>query len=346
MMNAAADFALRKIRRRVGHPPTDSALHLRGTRLLRWRAIMSDRCHSSWLLTLTAGLVIPTAARAAVRPAPPTPAVTVPADIDFRPDLTYGSTADTDLQLDLARPKGLSGPLPVVVYFHGGGWVQGDRKTCLPEVFRTAGAGYVAVTVGYRLAPQSPFPAQIDDARRALRWLRDNAAQYGIDPDRIGVVGYSSGGTLACLLGTDGGPAGVRAVVAYYPATDLARWHRSTAGLPFVERNLARYALGSAFGGTPFQFPGAYAQASPIGRVTRDTAPTLLIHGDADRLIPSEQSDLYRTALERAGVEAREVKLAGVGHNFDETQPALAAEAEAQARGFLDRHLKPQIARR
>src|SRR2546430_2396203 len=124
---------------------------------------MSDRRHPSWLLPAVAGLFLPTAAVADDRPAVP-----VPADVEFRADLTYGHADGEDLKLDLARPKGAAGPLPVVVFFHGGGWVQGDRTTCRADVFRTAQAGYAAVSVGYRLAPQHPFPAQIDDAWRAL----------------------------------------------------------------------------------------------------------------------------------------------------------------------------------
>jgi acetyl esterase/lipase len=302
----------------------------------------------SWLLALAtaAGLLIPAAAPAAEPAGGAEPAVPVPDGVEYLPDLVYGQAAGVDLKLDLARPKGLAGPRPVVVYFHGGGWVRGDRKSCLPELFRTAQAGYVAVTVGHRFAPEHPFPAQIDDARRALDWLRNHALRYGINPGRVGVIGYCSGGTLACLLGADGPQAGVRAVVGYYPVTDLARWHKSAAGLALFEGLAVRYSLLKAFGGDPQQFPGEYASASPVGHVGPNSAPTLLIHGADDGLVPHEQSELYRDALKSCGVEVRLWTLKGVGHCFD-ADPARGAEAEALARAFLDRHLKrPAVAAR
>jgi acetyl esterase/lipase len=239
------------------------------------------------LLAATA-LLIPAGTTAAAPPARPAPpAAAVPGDLDYLPDLAYGTAAGQTLRLDLARPKQGAGRLPLVVYFHGGGWVKGDRKACLPEVFRTARAGYVAVTVGHRLAPDHRFPAQLDDARRALAGLRDNAGRHGIDPDRVGVVGYCSGGTLACLLGGGGQPTRPRAVVAYYTPTDLALWHKHADQLPFVEQQAARYALGTALGGTPEQLAGRYAQASPV--IASDPDAPADIREVFARILPQEE---------------------------------------------------------
>src|SRR5262249_5209573 len=110
------------------------------------------------------------------------------------PDLVYcRPNASTTLKLDLARPQG-TGPFPVVIFLHGGGWISGTRKTYLPYMAEAVQAGYVAVSVSYRLAPADRFPAAVHDVKCAVRWLRAHSARYGIDPQRMGVVGYSAGG--------------------------------------------------------------------------------------------------------------------------------------------------------
>ncbi len=116
-------------------------------------------------------------------------------------DLLYGKAGDADLKLDLAMPKDGPGPFPVVVCIHGGGWTHGDRADLRTTIETLAGRGYVAVSVDYRLAPKDRFPAAVEDCKAAVRWLRANARQFKIKPDRIGVVGFSAGAHLACLLG-------------------------------------------------------------------------------------------------------------------------------------------------
>src|SRR5262245_22566617 len=149
-------------------------------------------------------------------------------------DLIYGKGGDTELRLDLAMPKNDSGPFPAVVFLHGKGWRAGNRQEMNHFIEGVARQGYVGVTVTYRLVPSARFPAQIEDCKAAVRWLRANAAKYKINPERIGAVGFSAGGHLACLLGASGPNDGlegnggnpeqssrVQAVVSFFGPTDF-----------------------------------------------------------------------------------------------------------------------------
>src|SRR5262249_18458655 len=152
------------------------------------------------------------------------------------PDLVFGKGGGADLKLDLAMPKEGDGPFPAVVCIHGGGWVGGDRKQMKQTIEVLAGRGYVAISPEYRLAPRDRFPAQIEDCKAAVRWLRANAGKYHVDPRRIGSVGFAAGAHLACLLGVtkkDDGLEGkggnpeqssaVQAVVSFFGPTDLTQ---------------------------------------------------------------------------------------------------------------------------
>src|SRR6516164_2314897 len=122
-------------------------------------------------------------------------------EIRVERDLVYGKAGRVQLQLNLALPKKGKGPFPAVVCIHGGGWYQGQRQDMDPMTELLARRGYVAATVGYRLVPSVRFPAQIEDCKAAVRWLRANARKYHINPDRIGAIGPLAGGHLSCLLG-------------------------------------------------------------------------------------------------------------------------------------------------
>src|SRR4051794_10257244 len=156
--------------------------------------------------------------------------------IQFTRDVVFGKGGGEDLKLNLARPtRPYAKGLPCVVFIHGGAWSAGDRAAHDADIRPMAEHGYVGVTVDYRLAPKHRFPAQVEDVKCAVRFLRAHAEQYGIDPDRIAVWGVSAGAHLALMLGVtqkedglegDGGwpeqSSAVQAVVAFYPRTDLA----------------------------------------------------------------------------------------------------------------------------
>jgi acetyl esterase/lipase len=295
------------------------------------------------LAVLLAGAGLP-AVRAAAPPPSTRKGPKVPAGVAYLPDLVYGTGGKEKLLLDLAQPRQGAGPFPAVLVLHGGAWIMGSRKSCVPIVLELARHGCVAVSASYRLAPRHCYPAQIHDAKCAVRWLRANAARYHIDPRRIAVLGYSAGGHLACLLGTTaghrhlegtGGHAGqcskVQVVVAYYPVTDLRRLRKS---------NLHAIVLESFLGGSSAR---AYAQASPITHADRRSAPTLLIHGTADLLVPFAQSHVFARKLREAGAHVQLHTIRKAGHGFGSGPGAHDREADRTALEFLKGHFTPRV---
>ena len=283
-------------------------------------------------------------ALAAAQPTTPEP----PAGVKCVQSLVYHKTDKGALELDVAIPASGDGPFPVVVIFHGTCLTKG-RKPNVPLAYRLAENGYVGVAVDFRYKPQDAYPCAVDDARAAIRWLRTNAIQYKIDPNRIAALGYSGGGTLACLLGMTDDPAQpkgapssrVQAVVAYYPPTDLAQLH---ADCGTNKIGLAAWMIQSHLetwlGGTPKTAAARYREASPITHVRKTMAPILLLHGTADRVVPIDQS---RVLAERANIEGGPVtllQLSGARHGFDESNDANAALARQMVQVFLDQHLR------
>jgi acetyl esterase/lipase len=239
------------------------------------------------------------------------------------------------LQLDLWVPA-TGAPAPLVVWVHGGGFMFGDRRI-LPETFRPnqvfdalLDAGLAVATIDYRHALEAPFPAQLQDAKAAVRYLRANAFDLGISTEKIGAIGESAGGHIVAALGLTahrpdlegshgvlGRSSAVQAVVDWYGVADLTTMPRHTlppeiaAKLPPElvtppEDQLTRGLQGRAL-----------ADASPITHVTPDAPPFLLVHGTADWLVPFAQSEALHAALTAAGVEARLVPVEGAQHIFD-----------------------------
>jgi len=291
-----------------------------------------------WACIGAGGLLIAAAARAQTPPS-----FGPPPGIRYEVGIPFGKGGDVELKLDLAMPAQVRGRLPAVVCIHGGHWRTGRRELCGPMTFFLAEAGYVAVTVSYRLAPAHPFPAQLEDVKCAVRWLRANAETYHVDPDRIGAFGLSSGGHLAMMLaatdpsagfeGTGGFPkqsSRVQAAVSYGGALDLTAkyWQRLTTGM-LVDFLGAPYA----------EAPERYRQASPIEYLDAPDPPVLLFHGDKDYLVPMEQAERFVAKLKDAGGSARlrVVQEAGhvwIGDNLVNTRRETIA--------FFDTHLRPR----
>lgn len=261
----------------------------------------------------------------------------------LRPDVTYAVAGAEKLQLDVAMPA-TPGPHPAVVCLHGGAWRSGSRKELsrgsrwydfgvpgksLTEVL--AARGFVAVSVGYRFAPDNKFPAQIEDAKTAVRFLRANAAKFRIDPGRIAALGFSAGGHLAALLGTADESAGfdgtlypeqssrVQCVVDFFGPSDLTLYTQT----PGVEGMYFAPLLG----GRSRDKIELYKRASPIEYVSKDDPPFLIVQGTLDLLVPAIHSERLHERLTAAGVESKLVTVKGKGHGWGGPDAARTTEA-------------------
>jgi len=261
----------------------------------------------------------------------------------FESDVVYGKGGEVDLKLNIGRPKEAAGPLPCIVLFHGGGWAAGNKNQHNEQVHDFVRKGYVSATVHYRFAPKYIFPAQIEDVKCAIRYLRANADRYGIDKGRIGAVGFSAGAHLSMMLGVmdreDGleGEGGnpdqsskVNAVVAFFGPTDFTTedWPRQT--VPILQGFL---------GGSKADRAEAYKRASPITYVNAGDAPMLLIQGTKDVLVPWNQATAMGEALTRAGVYGRVDLILGAGHGWGGAELKRTADETV---AFFDQFLKGQ----
>jgi acetyl esterase/lipase len=223
-------------------------------------------------------------------------------------DLEYARPADRPLRLDLYLPAGAGpGPWPVILWFHG----QPGHKYPTPAR-RLTPAGYAVASVEYRSSRAARFPAQILDAKPAVRWLRANAPIHSLDPNRIAAWGESAGGYLAVLLATSAGVASLDSAEAGAPSSRIQ-------------------AAVNYFG------PGRRGAASLLRHVTPDDAPVLIVHGSADRTVSPGRSELLHSTLREAGVESTLEIVSGARHDFTQVH---TPRVDTLVRAFLDRHLR------
>ena len=260
-------------------------------------------------------------------------------DVNIRKDVPYGRGGGRDLMCDIYSPP-TGDARPAVLLVHGGGWRQGDRAVMSGYGTRLAQEGFVGVACEYRLTPESPWPAHIEDVKAALRWMRANAGQLGIDPEKIAALGRSAGAHLVLLAaGTpgleafegEGGHAGiasdVAAVVAVFPPTLFFTGDdRIHGGTP------ARALMGDAASDE------AARLASPVHHVTPSFPPTMLLHGTADKVVPVTASMVMYGALAKAGVPVEMHLYAEQPHGFA-GQPEFLDLCAAEAAHFLKRYL-------
>jgi acetyl esterase/lipase len=248
------------------------------------------------------------------------------------------------LKLDFIRPTTAEGPFPLIIWLHGGGWRMGDRKDCHPGMPGMAKLGWSGAAVQYRFAPKHKYPAQIEDVRMALAFLRTNAKKYKIDADRIAVVGGSAGGHLALLLGLapdkDGNVTpGVRAVVSLAGPTDFRSWRIGDEGEK-VMRQLIPTGLDGMikdFLGTADRKAPVMAEASPITHVRMGNPAVLSLQGSADNLVPVQQAQDLHKALKKAGVTEKLVVYDGGGHSLSGEHLGKAALEMIE---FLNQNVK------
>ena len=264
---------------------------------------------------------------------------------DFH-DLAYVKDGDPNQRLDLvvpAAPGDGNAPVPLIVWIHGGGWEQGSYHQNPARAM--AARGYAVASIGYRLSSQAKYPAQLEDCKAAVRWLRAHAAEYGIDPARIGVWGASAGGHLAALLGTtakekrfDVGEnldrsSAVRCVIDSFGPADFFHWGDPPLPASYDTPNTA---LAHLLGGRLADHEELARLASPVTFVDKDAAPFLIMHGEKDPVVPPQQSVVLDAALRKAGVESTLVIVPGAGHGggmFND--PRYLHQMAA----FMDRHL-------
>ncbi len=265
--------------------------------------------------------------------------------------IAYGSHIDDGANLlDLYLPSHSSilkgkdtETSPLIVFIHGGAWQMGD-KSMLPDPSKITKRGYVVASINYRLTGAAPYPAQIEDCKAAVNWLREHAQVFKIAPDHIGVWGISAGGHLAALLGTTGGitqsnwgekqnsPCRIQAVCDCCGPTNLTTIRREAGG--------SRYSLDGALkallGGMPEQKLAVAKEASPIFYVCKGLPPFLIMHGNKDKTVPLEQSKEFATALEAVGAPVDLQIMPNKGHNF------FDAATIDTVLNFFDVHLKQE----
>jgi acetyl esterase/lipase len=265
-----------------------------------------------------------------------------PENITWLTNVEYSSVGEP-VQMDIAIPKSGAGPFPAVLCIHGGGFRAGSRDRYHDLVWKLAERGYVAATASYRLSPKYQFPAHVHDVKAAVRFLRARAKTYKLDPNRIGATGGSAGGTLVLMLGTTSdvaefegtGPnlaqsSAVQTVVNYYGATDFTESYGKSVD--------AHEVLPLYLGGNVEQARENHIRSSPLYWVTPNAAPTLTIHGTADRFVAYEQGVWIHDALKKNGVESELLTLTGADHGF--RKPQYAKQAEEALFAWFDSHLK------
>jgi acetyl esterase/lipase len=264
--------------------------------------------------------------------------------------IVYQSWDGTSLLMDVDIPKNQgAGPFPAIIVIHGGGWYTGSRTGV--EGTNEARRGYVIVRIDYRLAGTWKFPEAVRDVKCAIRFVKKNAARYKIDPNRIGLMGNSSGGHLAVLAGVSFGDSylegirgyfdvdsSVKAIVAISPPTDMSqiRDHPSQGCAPIDTDSLSTFFaqfIGAPLSTMPFQVQ----RANPIKYVNAGDPPLFLVHGDVDCVVPLNQSELLANAYKARGLDITFYIYHPKGHNISIYSRIGLIEA---IRNFLDSRLK------
>jgi acetyl esterase/lipase len=266
-------------------------------------------------------------------------AVQVPENVELLKDVEFGKGGDRPLKLHVLRPKSLpEAPMPVVVWIHGGGWQAGSKDSGIGRLARFAQRGYFCASVEYRLSKEAVFPAQIEDCKCAIRFLRAKAKEYNLDPNRIGVWGSSAGGHLVALLGTSAaakdleGKGGwaefssrVQAVCDFCGPADFPKW-----------ADTAHPAVVALLGGPVKDKAELAARGSPVTYVSKDVPPFLIVHGDSDKTVPLSQSESLTEALKKAGGDVTLHVVKGGGHGLG------GPDIDKLVDEFFDKHLKKQ----
>ncbi len=261
-------------------------------------------------------------------------------------DLVYVEGGHERHKLDIYLPGKSDGPLPLLIWVHGGGWQNGSKDGCPPLRGGYIERGYAVASINYRLSGHAMFPAQIEDCKAAIRWLRAHAKEYNLDSKRFGVWGSSAGGHLVALIGTSGDvkefdvganldqSSRVQAVCDYYGPTDFTVF----VSTPGYESHAAEASPeAKLIGGAVMENKDKAARVNSITYVSKDDPPFLIVHGDKDPTVPINQSQLLFEALKKAEVSAHFHTIHGAGHGG----PGFAGkDIDEMVGAFFDERLK------
>jgi acetyl esterase/lipase len=276
----------------------------------------------------------------------------VPPGVEVVSDVEYGKVNGRALHLEVAVPKVRPDrPMPALLWIHGGGWQEGTHKQNVAIGF--AAKGWFTGSVEYRLSGEAKWPAQIEDCKLAVRWLRANAAKWNVDPDRIGVWGISAGGHLVTCLGTMDETAGydvgahtnfssrVQAVVDYCGPTDFTK---GSGGVVNSKEGEDAAVLLKLFGMKYTENPAVWKSGSPLQFVSSKAPPFLIVQGDSDNIVPTAHAEKLLEKLKANGVPAELILVKNGNHVMlpaKPGQPAVPSIPELNQRvvKFFDQHL-------
>ncbi|MEZ5354939.1 MAG: alpha/beta hydrolase [Bryobacteraceae bacterium] len=274
------------------------------------------------------------------------PPLTIPDGVTVKHDIVYATYGARKMHLDLYLPPASAKvPYPAVVYIHGGGWRNGNKNAFARQAAHMASKGFVGASIEYRLSGEATWPAAMNDAKAAVRWLRANAAQYKVDARHIGAAGGSAGGHLDAMLGVtgevkslegDGGSTGyssrVVAVAGFNPAVDLVAFGKKAS--PNATGSVSAF-----LGGSYAERKEIWELATPITHVSKGSAQFLFLHGEADTTVPIQQSLDMMDKLKAVGVYAEIMKAPGAAHGFFNRPPWFAPTLERMEQ-FFERTLR------
>lgn len=246
----------------------------------------------------------------------------IPDTIAFHDDVVYATHDGVALSLDIFVPKEARSPRPLLLFIHGGGWSKGKKEDYLFYNLEFAKLGYVTASVQYRLLPDHIFPANVQDVKCAIAYLREHAAEYRIDPAKVVTIGGSAGGHLSLMAGyvqdpaldcpgNDGGAdTSVQAVVNIYGVVDC------TTPVAIAAHQVRNYI------GKPYEeAKEAYEDASPLHHLDPSDPPTLTFHGTSDELVPVSQADTLHAKLDELGIDNYYDRIEGWPHSMDVAKP-------------------------
>ena len=240
----------------------------------------------------------------------------IPQSIEVISDIPFKETSSRPLKLDIFRKKDHSGFVPTLIFIHGGSWKYGEKEDYLFYLIEFAKKGYVTATLSYRLSSEAKFPAAVEDVTCGVQWIKQNGGDYGIDTNKVVVIGGSAGAHLAMMIGytnayeTCGSIGKVQGIVNIYGPVDLT-----------TDFALSNSALTEFIGIDYAQNPTLFQDASPLSYISGDDPPTITFHGTIDKIVPISQADTLDQRLKRLGVSHEYHRLKGWPHTMDLAVP-------------------------